>query len=174
MLCFITTIRGRTLCGLTTNLVRKMDKMDGPNKGQNWHKSIRWMDPVIKILIHKVDGPNNGQNLHKSTRWTDPTRVKTYISPQGGRTARGIKILVHKVDGPNQAQNLHKTTRWTDPTRVRNFSPQNGRASQEYTIRPIHKVDGYMFQQMHWPLDGFAVQKILKVNEHRWGRSLQT
>ena len=82
-------------------------------------------------------------------KWTDPTRVKAYISPQGGQTVWGIKILVHKVDGPNQGQNLHKTTRWTDPTRVRNFSPQNGRASQEYTIRPIHKVDEYMFPQMH-------------------------
>ena len=64
-----------------------------------------------------------------STKWTNPTRVKkTYISPQSGRTPRGIKIHVHKVDRPNygKKKNLHKSTKWTDPTRDQDSCPQSG------------------------------------------------
>ena len=60
MLCFIATIRGRTLRVLTASLVRKMDRVDRPYTGKT------------STQVHKVDGPKKGK--------------KTYISPQGGQT----------------------------------------------------------------------------------------
>ena len=107
MLCFITTIRGRTLRVLTASLVHKMDRVDRPYTGKT------------STQVHKVDGPHEGlkfmsikwtvttrvKNLHKSTKWTDPTRDQDSC-PQSGRTPRGIKIHVHKVDGPNKGKKL--------------------------------------------------------------------
>ena len=55
----IATIRARTLCGLTTNLVRKLDKAYGPYMGK------------ISTLVHNVDGPHKGKKLTSPQRgWT--------------------------------------------------------------------------------------------------------
>ena len=68
MLCFITTIKERTL------------------RGKNFYTSPQngWTPRGIKILVHKVDGleihvhkvdgSTRVKNLHKSTKWTDPTK----------------------------------------------------------------------------------------------------
>ena len=126
-LCFITTISGWTLHGLTTRLVRKLDV---PHKGKILHKSTKWTDP-IRVNF-----------LHKSTTWMDLIRVNFYISPQSGRTLRGIKICIHKVDGPLEGSRF-MSTKWTDPIRVKNLhiSPQSGRTPLGIKIC-IHKVDG--------------------------------
>ena len=89
----ITTIKERTLHGLTTSLIRKPDKAYRPytskisTSPQHGRTTQR-----VNILVHKVDGPHKGQ--------------KTYTSPQRGRTPRRVKILVHKVDGPHKAKKL--------------------------------------------------------------------
>ena len=49
--CKITIIRARTLRGLTTSLVRKLDKAYGPYMGK------------ISTLVHNVDGPHEGLRL---------------------------------------------------------------------------------------------------------------
>ena len=129
MLCFITITGGRTLCGLTTSLVCKMDRVDRP-----------YMDKT-STQVHKVDGPHKGSRF-LSTRWTDPTGdkdscpqsgrtqrgSKTYISPKSGRIPRGIKIHVHTVDGPNKGKFFY-------------VSPQSERTPKGVKIR-AHKVDG--------------------------------
>ena len=48
MLCFITIIREWTLRGLTTSLVRKLDKAYGPYTGK------------ISTQVHNVDRPHKG------------------------------------------------------------------------------------------------------------------
>ena len=72
-LCFITTVSGRTLQGLTARLVRKPNVPPPPHKGKILHKSTKWTDPI------RVNP------LCKSTKWTDLTRVKNIINPQSGR-----------------------------------------------------------------------------------------
>ena len=47
----ITTIKERTLRGLTTSLVCKLDKAYGPYTGK------------ISTQVHKVDGPHEGSRL---------------------------------------------------------------------------------------------------------------
>ena len=51
MLCFITTIRERTLRGLITSLVRKLDEAYGPYTGK------------ISTQVHKVDRPHEGSRF---------------------------------------------------------------------------------------------------------------
>ena len=129
--CKITTIRARTLCGLTTSLVHKLYKACEPYMGK------------ISTQVHNVDGPHERPRL-QSTKWTDPTRVKNLyksktwtdttrgqdLSPQSGQTPH-----VHSVDGPHEGSRLQSTT-WTDPTRGQDLSPQSGRNPH------VHNVDG--------------------------------
>ena len=49
--CKITTIRARTLHGLTTNLIRKLYKACGPYTGK------------ISTQVHNVDKPHEGPRL---------------------------------------------------------------------------------------------------------------
>ena len=76
-----------------------------------------------------------------SSKWMDPTRVKTYISPQGEQTPRGIKILVHKVDGPNKVKNLHKSTKWMDTKKTTYLTKSTKWTDLTKGQYSAHKVD---------------------------------
>ena len=139
MLCFITTIRARTLGGLTTSLVRKLYKACGPYVGKI-STQVHNVDGSHKgqklTQVHNVDGPHKGSRS-KSTKWMDPT------SPQSGWT-----LQVHNVDGhhegskfqsivwtePTRIKNIHKSTKWTDTIRTNYLNHQSGRTSQKVNI----------------------------------------
>ena len=100
MLCFITTIRERTLRGLTTT---KSIKWADPTRVKNLHKSIKWMDPKkgIKILVPKMDEPQKGQK---------PTQVHKVDGPQ-----KRDQDSSHKVDGPHTGQKLTQVYKMDEP-----------------------------------------------------------
>ena len=69
----ITTIKERTLRGLTTTLIRKLDKAYRPYMGKISTSPQRgWTPRRVNILVHKVDGPHKGQKTY--TTRTDPMK----------------------------------------------------------------------------------------------------
>ena len=81
----------------------EVHKVDGPHEGSIF-MSTKWTDPTRVNCLTKTTkwtNPTRVNCLTKSTKWTDLTRNQI-LSPQSGRTPRGIKIHVHKVDGTHE------------------------------------------------------------------------
>ena len=138
----ITTIRARTLGGLTTSLVRKLYKACRPYVGKI-STQVHNVDGSHRgqklTQVHNVDGPHKGSRS-KSTKWTDPTGVKlTQVHNVDGphkrsrsKSKSGRTPQVYNMDGhhewskfqsivwtdPTRIKNIHKSTKWTDTTRT--------------------------------------------------------
>ena len=122
----ITTIRARTLGGLTTSLVRKLYKACRPYVGKI-STQVHNVDGSHRgqklTQVHNVDGPHKGSRS-KSPKWTDPTGVKLTQVHNVDGPHKGSRSKSTKWMDPTGVKNLHKSTTWTDPKKGQDLSPK--------------------------------------------------